>query len=140
MNPSEFDLTEASHIYAIANTPLFLVRKLKEDPIPRKISEQCSAEQILGVLRTAAGVLPATIIDAVRPYAFLVALWLMPEPDGLERAAEFDAPNFNWYGYILAELLRTFSPVQMQDVQALNLQSPLIVARSDNPITSVIVP
>ncbi|MGB2678201.1 MAG: hypothetical protein WAN12_14045 [Candidatus Acidiferrum sp.] len=118
-NPSDWELSEASRAYGVANTPLFLVRKLQADPEVRAICDACSGEQILDALESALRVEPATPAEQVRPYAFLVALWFKPTADHLREAFRFSCADtsWRWFGYIAAALLETFSHVESQTIQ-----------------------
>jgi len=112
MNPNDFDLTEASRSYGVANTPPFLVRKLQADPVVRAISEKCSPLEILDAIRSTVSAEAESPLEAVRPYAFLTALWFKPEIEHLQEAAKIDAPTCRWFVHVASILLETFSPVQ----------------------------
>lgn len=140
MKPNDFDLKQASKIYGIANTPPFLVRKLQDDVVVREISEKCSAQEILDALRLSVGMdpmkEPMTPIEAVRPYAYLVALWFKPEAEHLQEAARIAAPSYRWFETIADMLLQTFSHIQTQsfDVPGL-IQTPGISMDTSTPTT-----
>lgn len=144
MNPTNFDLTDASRVYSIANTPAFLVRKLQSDSVVRKISEQCSAEEILRELRTSLGSdplrEPESAEAAVRPYAYLVALWFKPELEHLKEASSISAPVYRWYGVIAELLIETFSPVQNQSVTLPGvLNAPMVSLEASAPTTTPVI-
>lgn len=127
MNPNEADLSHASYVYGIANTPLFLVRKLQDDPTIRALGAECPGEQLVDALRLIEAREPATALEAVRPYAFLVALWFNPKIDYLREASNIQIPAYRWYAYIAQVLLETFSPVQRQSLEvAGELRAPVI--------------
>jgi len=117
MNPQDFDLTQASRVYGIANTPPFLVRKLQADPTVRAISDSCGGEQIIEQLQRIVAAEPTDATEAVRPYVYLVALWFKPEINHLREAAKIQAPNYRWFGWITELLMETFSPVHQQLVE-----------------------
>jgi hypothetical protein len=134
MNASDFDLTGASRVYGVANTPLFLVRKLQADPAIRALGERCTGEKIIAALRQALSAEPVDSVDAVRPYALLVALWFKPEIEHLKEAARLQGGSFTWYSLIAETLLSTFSPVHTQVVQVPGcLPSPIVSPRSSTP-------
>jgi hypothetical protein len=127
MNPNDVDLSQARYVYGIANTPLFLVRKLQDDPAIRRLGAECSGEQLVDALRLIAAREPASAAEAVRPYAFLVALWFNPKMEYLKEASNIQTPFFKWYGYIAQVLLETFSFVQSQSIEvAGELRAPVI--------------
>ena len=140
MNPYDFDLTEASRIYAVANTPLFLVRKLQADPAVKAICDACAGQQIVEALRATIMVEPANSVEAVRPYAFLVALWFKPEVEHLQAAATFQTSIYNWYQYVAQVLVETFSPVQRQVIEVPGIvRTQSASAGSSTPTTGVII-
>jgi hypothetical protein len=116
MNPKDFELTQASHIYGIANTPPFLVRKLQADTAVRAIGEDCPTDKILEELRASVVSEPESPMDAVRPYALLVALWFKPGIEHLKEAAQIQAPAYRWFSDIAELLIQTFSPVQRRTI------------------------
>ncbi|SRR5258708_10503088 len=139
-SPSDFTLSQAARVYGVANTPLFLVRKLQADQEVRAMSDALSGEQILNALREAVKGVPATPVEDVRPYAFLVALWFKPEVEHLREAAKLSAPSWRWFDYIAAVLLQTFSPVFNQVVRvppAVSMNSPSV--ESTAPINRTII-
>jgi hypothetical protein len=127
LNPNDVDLRQASYVYGIANTPLFLVRKLQDDPAIRALGTECPGEQLVDALRLIAALEPASAVEAARPYAFLVALWFNPNIEHLREASTIQAPVHKWYAYIAQVLLETFSPVQSQSIEvAGELRTPVI--------------
>lgn len=137
MNVNDFDLTQASRAYGVANTPPFLVRKLQADPGVRSLAETCKAEDILAALRSAVTSEPGNAVDAVRPYALLVALWFKPEVEHLKEAAKIPATSYRWFAYIAELLIQSFSPVQKQTIQVPGLLSaPSVSVGSSVPTAS----
>jgi hypothetical protein len=112
MNLNDVNLTPASRAYAIANTPLFVVRKLQEDPSVQTLGRECPGEDILASLQAATLARPENPVEAVKPYALLVALWFKPELGYLQEAARIRAQFHPWFGYIAEALISTFSPIQ----------------------------
>jgi hypothetical protein len=141
MNPDSFDLNAAARVYGIANTPPFLVRKLQVDPVVRETSEKCSAEEILDALRSAvekdAMREPMTPVEAVRPYAYLVALWFKPEISHLREAAKIPASSYRWFDTIAELCIETFSPIGNQSVNVPGaLSSSTISVAASAPTTT----
>lgn len=140
MNVNDLDLSQASHIYGVANTPLFLVRKLQADPAVRAAGETCNAEEILAALRAAVSAEPVNSADAVRPYALLMALWFKPEIGDLKEAAKISAPAYRWFAYIAELLIQTFSPIQRQTIKVPGvLSAPPVSIGSAAPTEIIIV-
>jgi hypothetical protein len=136
MNPNDVDLRQASYVYGIANTPLFLVRKLQDDPAIRALGTECPGEQLVDALRLIAALEPANSVEAVRPYAFLVALWFNPKIEHLKEASNIQTHVYRWYGYIAQVLLETFSPVQSQTVEVAGQLSAPLVSMGSTAATS----
>jgi hypothetical protein len=111
---NEIDLTGPSLALTVANTPLFLVRKLRNDPAIRLISEGFSEDQILDALNGLSNTDPSEPINAVRPYVYLTALWMKSRSDALRKAATLNMSRWRWYSYISLVLLDTYSPITTQ--------------------------
>ncbi len=124
MNPKNLDLTDAALTYAVSNTPLFLVRKLQSDPAVHALAEECSGEEIVEAIRAAVSHEPADPQEAVRPYAYLVALWYKPSQEYLSEARTVQAPDYPWFPYIVSALQQTFSPIQKQLIDVPSYFSP----------------
>jgi hypothetical protein len=134
MKADNFDLTEASRAYAVANTPLFLIRKLSDDPAVRTISEACTGEEILSELERTIQSEPQSALEAVRPYALVVALSLKSTNEHLNRAAAFTTSSFGWYGYITQVLTETYSPITRAEIDVPGtLLAPAVESVSESP-------
>jgi hypothetical protein len=123
MRLSEFDLDEASRILGIANTPLFLVRKLQNDGSVRAIGDAIPGPEIVSELQAMITIEPTDPIEAVRPYVYLVSLWFKSEVDSLQEAARFTSSIYGWYSYIAKALLESFSPIQRQTMSIAQIPS-----------------
>jgi len=140
MNLETFDLSQAAYTYGLANTPLFLVRKLQDDPAIRAISNSCSEDVILQSLRLLMGQEPTSALEAVKPYAYLVALWFKPEIGPLQQAAEMKTRAHQWYSYVAEVLIETYSPVQTQLIEVPGvLPAPSVTPEEAPTSTRVIV-
>jgi hypothetical protein len=135
----EIDFTAASLALAVANTPSFLIRKLKSDPGVKFIADSYSDEQILNELRATPNADPAEPLNAVRPYAYLTALWMKPRPDALRIAAELETSRWRWYSVIASFLLDTYSPISSQTVQAPHIAKWSATPSSTVPASNVIL-
>ena len=140
MNLNELDLVRASRVYSVANTPLFLVRKLQEDPAVRATSERYAGEEIVATLREVIKAEPNTPEDAVLPYMLLVALAFKHTIEHLQRASELETEIFNWYSYIAQALLLSFSPIKQSTIEVQgSLSSPSLSTHSDATNSSNII-
>lgn len=128
-------LKTAAQVYSVANTPLFLLRKLREDANIRSVSDEFTGADIVDLLRQALREEPKSPLEAVRPYALLVALSFKPSCEFLQEAARLPAPFADWFPYIAEVLAETFSPVQSQQLQApTHLPAPPVSVESSAPV------
>ncbi len=104
------DLTQAAQAYAVANTPLFLIRKLNEDASVNQMSS-LPGNELFHALELAIGQRPESLIDYVRPYAYLVALSKQPQVSYLRDVTKISKINdWDWLSYIAEVLLQTYAP------------------------------
>lgn len=137
----QVDLAEAEAIFAIANTPHFLIEKLRADPAVRSINSIFKGEDVLNELEAAVNDKPPTLRAALRPYAYLVALFLNPNISYLERAAKLPAPNFDWYEYIGNVLIKEYQSTSHTIINApAQLTKPLFSQRTTASKTHFVFP
>lgn len=133
MKFQDFDLSQASESYLLANTPLFLIRKLQTDPIVQDISRSFSSKDILDALKISLRRYPSSIEEAVWPYLLVTALFLNGNTSDLQEAAGLTATNSKWYNYVAATLLARSSPLSHTTVDVPLETSPKVVEWSDLP-------
>ena len=114
----QMNLDGAQGIFATANTPLFLLRKLRANPDVQRINSVCDAEDILEALNRAVLHKPQTLEDMVRPYAYLVALSLNQTKSYLERGATIPAPHHAWFQYIGEVLIKTYQTTAFSVIES----------------------
>ena len=108
----DIDLKQACRAFAVANTPLFLLRKLRQDSSVMEISRSFSPEAILKAIDVIFSQAPETLYDHVAPYAYLVALSKLSDGVHLRNALALRAPEqWNWFDYIRNVLIETYSPI-----------------------------
>lgn len=107
-NNIDFDQTVNSLI--LANTPLFLVRKLTRDSAVRRLLDEAGPEKILEQLRKATKTEPKDILEKAIIYAHLVALSLTDDVTYLQQASELSASHLEWFNFIAKELLARYRP------------------------------
>ena len=115
-SPRDADLANAGRVFAVANTPLFLVRKLRSDPVVQELSRRFSGQALLQELRVSVMENPSDLAGAVRPYVYLTALSLMPSPEALSQTSSIRAPYCDWFDYVRDYLLETYSSVQRMEI------------------------
>jgi hypothetical protein len=107
------NLDNAAASFAIASVPLFLLRKLQADAGPIAISSKPQPSEILDELEEALKIKPRSLIEAVEPYALLVALTYKRDLSLLKRAAGLRALHHDWYTYLANVLVKTYDPTQI---------------------------
>jgi hypothetical protein len=122
-----FSFANAAYARAVANTPLFLLRKLQEDPTVRAIADSCTGDELLVAFSESVQQKPNSPEETVLPYVLLVALYFNTQAAYLRKAA-LVRPNYEdeWLAYILNVLLETYQPATRQ-----------IVELKANPTTSI---
>jgi len=111
-SPCEADLTGASKVFAVANTPPFLVRKLLSEPVVQELNRRFSGTEILDALRSSASEKPNDLAGAVKPYVYLVALSRNSAVNFLHESRSIRAPYCDWFDYVREYLIETYSSVQ----------------------------
>jgi hypothetical protein len=109
-------LFEAEQSYAVANTASFLLRKLRADPVVKNLQIDYGGRALLDALKLALNKRPKTLGDAVRPYAYLVALSFDLDPSCLHDATKLVAPYAEWYQPIARLLVASRTPVSYATV------------------------
>ncbi len=103
----QIDLSEAEAAFAVANTPQFLLRKLRADSAVRQIYSQFKGNDVLKALKAAVHDKPNTLRDSVRPYIYLVALSYYLDVSYLRGAAKIVATHFDWFEHLANVLIKT---------------------------------
>jgi hypothetical protein len=132
---AEVEFSQASHAYAVANTPLFLIRKLQQDPVVHEISRSFSGEQILEELRRSVEHEPRGLVDYVRPYVYLTALSRQQQDLYLKSAGQLaNSAKWDWFEYMRQVLLSTYAPTSAQEVQPRSAILNSEPTRTDAPV------
>lgn len=121
-NLNDIDLKRAEAAYAVANTPMFLIRKLRSDRTVQTIADRCSAADLYTALRSSLEKKPETLSDVVKPYAYAVALFQKGAISYLRKAKELRFEQFNWFGQVVESLLKMHMPTS---VEVVNFPRPL---------------
>jgi hypothetical protein len=115
----DIDLSNAYRVYAISNTPIFLIKQLKADAATNEIARNFSGEQIISALRDLVGTEPTDSLDFVRPYVYLVSLSKISDIQYLRAAANIEGTAvWDWFRYIQQYLLETYSPVITEKIES----------------------
>jgi hypothetical protein len=110
------DLQSAKAAFAVANTPLFLMRKLRSDPAIALLARNRRGEEFLDALRDIAQREPTDLDELVLPYVYLVALSLKDDLSLLKEATQITQPYADWYQYIGNYLVQSTHPTMRKTV------------------------
>lgn len=108
--PSNVDLKAAEGDFAVANTPLFLLRKLRMDESVQRLAHTTPSTKLLRLLSDTLKVRPRSLRASVVPYVCLVALSLRGDFVALRKASKFRAPYSPWYKYLAEVIMQTAIP------------------------------
>ena len=109
----------AQQAFAVANTPMFLIRKLRVDPEVHEIARLFDGEVILSQLEAALGNAPKSLRESVLPYVLLVSLSFkndvsfLKATEGIARGYEDD-----WFDYARQVLLQTHRTTVFSSISA----------------------
>ncbi len=137
---TDAELQEAISSLAVANTPLFLMRKLRADEAVIQAAKSNTAEELIAAIKYEASKPAESAADYVRPYAYLVALSMSSDLRNLDRVAEFgDLQGWDWFDYIRRVLRDTTIPTENSFVrEAQLLQNSIVGHRTDS--TTLFIP
>jgi hypothetical protein len=129
--PDWMDTTNIESKFVVANTPNFIVRRIKEDKAAYLLSQSLSADALLKMFIESAGKEPQTLRDLVTPYICLSALSLKPDVKYLRDAITFTArPQYKWLRACAQILIDTFRPTSFVKVDARPLDNSVFVKSS----------
>jgi hypothetical protein len=107
--PDWIDTTNVETNFVVANTPNFIVRRIREDKAPHLLSQNFSAEQLLKMYVEASAKKPDNLRELVTPYLLLSALWLKTDIKYLRDAIVFSPhPQYKWLRAFAQILIDTF--------------------------------
>jgi hypothetical protein len=114
---SQLDFPVAEKIFAVSNTPSFLLRKLRDENSVRVLAETFTPKQLITELKRTATKKPRSLGDTTRPYVILVALSWYSDREPLKSAMEIETPHFPWFETIGKDLLNRHSPVTYTKIE-----------------------
>ena len=114
----QLDFSDAEFVLAAANTPLFVLRKLRKDRLVITLAQTFEKEELFRRMRAALRAKLRSHTDVVRPYVYLVALSMKGDLSYLNRAQKIPAKKHKWFGYIANFLADEFVPTSQLKVYA----------------------
>src|SRR5258707_2002050 len=112
------DLREAAIAVAVANTPICLARRLRENPALKRAYDRHGSEKIFSALRELTQMELADIEQATEAYFYLVALSLDNDTSWLRKAKAFAPHDMKWFETIIEYLLVSSKSTVIKSVQA----------------------
>jgi hypothetical protein len=112
------DLRDAEVAVAVANTPIFLARRLLEDDATRRAHKLHGAERIFGALKSICARKPKDLKEATEVYFYLISLSFDEDRTWLRKAEALAAPHIKWFQEIAEYLSLTMTPTILGTVQA----------------------
>lgn len=118
----QVDLSTAAVSLGLANSPVYLLRRLETDPSVQKLSDKYSESEIFREMkRVLSKKKPSSLEETVWPYVALVALANKKSTQYLDQAASLPADHFQWFAY-LAQFLKQ----SLAHSSTVNISSPAI--------------
>lgn len=105
----DVDLSGAIAIFAVANTPLFLARRLQSESVVHELVYSFDGEMILSALKDSIQNKPRNLEEEVFPYVLLVSLFFKGDAL-LEAAMKMEARNHPWFSYLAKVLRKKYVP------------------------------
>ncbi|MER8734361.1 hypothetical protein NKH28_32010 [Mesorhizobium sp. M1227] len=134
---SDFDLRNAVTAFVVANTPLFLLRKLQsEESLIRQINESTSERALISKLKAALRTKPKNLHSAVRPYVYLVALANREAFMALKQFAGHHYEAYPWFEYLTDVILQTGQTTTMTEATLNLVLKPSIESKSQSQATA----
>lgn len=116
-DPQDINLSGAEAAFAVANTPSYLLRKLRADPAIHEAARKYSFHELLRALKLSINKEPKTLSDLVRPYVYLVALYGAGHENTLEKAKSMSAPCYKWFSQIANTLSVEYVPTTQVQIR-----------------------
>jgi hypothetical protein len=132
------NLDKAEGIFAISNTPAFLLRKLSEDEVTNYVGKKYSGDEILSKLKNVIESDKTDTKSSVLPFIFLVALWKKDDISYLEKAAILSTSD-DWFKFRANILLQTYKSTSIKEIKITAIPNNLIIPHSTYAIDRKLV-
>jgi len=96
----------AASILAVANTPLFVVRKLRERPDILTLALSMDIADIAEKLKKSAGSSPRNVRESAAPYLYATLLSMRGDARSIASVLRVN-PSYRWFGNIAEFLIKT---------------------------------
>lgn len=99
------DLSNANEVVLVANTPTYLLDRLRKDASVASIAQTLTTSAILAALRSLSGSDPLRVQDVVQRYIYLAALAMKNPSEVWPGLAEINLDKLEW-GNQLREIIK----------------------------------
>ncbi|MGD0656040.1 MAG: hypothetical protein ABSA16_17020 [Thermoguttaceae bacterium] len=117
MESKSIDITNAERIFAIANDPLFLFKRLRDDFAVQRVKNTYLPNQIIDWLNQNASQSPTTLHKLVEIYVYLVALALYNRDEVILLLKDFNLPDVRWGNIILQYIKNSLKSTSYQEIK-----------------------
>jgi hypothetical protein len=126
--PQWISTANAEANFVVANTPNFLIRKMRDDPAALALSQSLNGQQILEIFKSCVSSEPTSMRELVIPYICLSALSRKENVSYLVAATAFmPTSQFKWMTTYNKILVETYRPVSRQVFQVPAVATPISV-------------
>lgn len=102
----DLSLSSVEMAYIVANTPSFIVRKFRDDPVVRELAKSSKTSDLKEALRNCLAAAPETMRQLVSPFVFASALNLQGEVQEISDLLSLDASSYPGLREVLIILSR----------------------------------
>ncbi|QCB54274.1 hypothetical protein E5675_07390 [Sphingopyxis sp. PAMC25046] len=99
------NLNAAKAHFALANVPMYIARKLREDPAILNIALHNDADALFAEFVNRVSSEPASLREQVYPFALAVAAALKQDTPALKQMATLDLHHFGWLSDMISGLI-----------------------------------
>ena len=97
----------AASYLTVANTPIFLVNKLRRDSQMAVLANKLSSTELVTNIARCLKRPPSNVYEEVEPYVYLVALAMKGDIRFLKEFTQVSDENYRWFAYLADYLFRT---------------------------------
>ena len=110
------NLFDVESYYTVANTPLYLIEKLRADRTVQELARISDPTKTFSALVASLRKKPITSRDVVLPYVLAMMLFLQQDLASLNKARKLAAPHHKWFEYICSVLAELYQPTSLDSV------------------------
>jgi hypothetical protein len=116
--PSYIDLSSVEDAYLVANTPHYLLRRLRGNPIVRTLTQSLSPEELASAYRASVHKSPDSFRELVVPYICIVAIATTGRMDLLKELEGVSINSgYKWLRQIVEIVIETFRPTITKELR-----------------------